>query len=306
MRKLTALIASTMLAFSLAACGGGGTSDIQEPSEVSSEDVAQTDDEEAVDEDAPEESSPAQEATIEETVLLDEAGVKVTAKSLESNWYGPQIKLLVENNSGKNLTVQSRNESINGYMCETMFSCDVDDGKKANDTLTFSENQLELSGVDSIAEMEFSLHIFDQDTWDAYYDSDPIVLKTSIAGSYEQAYDDSGEVAYDDNGVKIVVKGRSDDSSWLGPSVIVEVVNTRNDIITVQARNTSINGFMIEPFFSADVCPGKRVLDGITFASSDLEDNDIEEIESVELSFHVCDANSFDDIVDTGTVTINF
>lgn len=159
--------------------------------------------------------------------------------------------------------------------------------------------------MESVAEMQFSLHIFDSESWDTYYDSDLITLKTSLAGTYEQAYDDSGDVCYDDGGIKIVVKGLSADGPWLGPSVIVEVINSGDTDITVQARDVSINGFMISPFFSTDVCAGKRAVNGVTFASSDLEANSIDAIETVELSFHVFDMNSWDTIVDTDPVTIN-
>jgi hypothetical protein len=47
-------------------------------------------------------------------------------------------------------------------------------------------------------------------------------------------------------------------------------------------------------------------MDTITFMSSELEENGIETIESVELSFHVFDMSSWDTIVDTALVTINF
>lgn len=301
MKRAATLLMASMLAFSLVACGGGGGSEVQKPTEVSSEAGEQS--EEKTAEEKPTKTA---EATIEETVLLDDAGVKVTAKSLGSGWMGPELTLLIENNSGKTLTFQCRNSSVNGYMCENMMSCDVADGKKANDTLSFSANQLQLSGVENIAEMQFSLHVFDTNTWEDYYDSSLITLKTSIADSFEQTYDDSGDVCYDDGGIKIVVKGLSTADSWLGPSVIVEVINTSDTDITVQTRDVSINGFMISPLFSTDVGAGKRAVNGVTFASYDLEANGIETIESVELSFHVFDMHSWNDIVDTDTVTINF
>ncbi len=317
MKRAATLLMASILALSLVACGGG-KSELQKPAGVSTEASEQSEEkaeepaaedqksEEAEEKAAEEKPAKTAEATIEETVLLDDAGVKVTAKSLGSSWMGPELSLLIENNSGKALTFQCRNASVNGYMCDTMMSCDVADGKKANDTLDFSTNQLELSGVKDIAEMQFSLHIFDTDSWEDYYDSDSITLRTSIADSFEQEYDDSGDVCYDDGGVKIVVKGLSAEDSWLGPSVIVEVINSSDTDITVQARDVSINGFMIDPFYSTDVCAGKRAVSGVTFASSDLETNGIEAIENVELSFHVFEMSGWDTIVDTDPVTISF
>ena len=63
---------------------------------------------------------------------------------------------------------------------------------------------------------------------------------------------------------------------------------------------------MVDPFFSCDIAPGKHAIDTITFMSSDLEKNEIKSIESVELSFHIFDGDTWNDIVDTPVVTINF
>ena len=324
MKKAAVVLVSALLALTMGACVSREP-EIQKPTEVTTE-TEQAEPEPETEEpvttpepetdietepaDEPEtEPAPASaEATVDETVILDAAGVKVTVKSLDESdsWYGPSLKLLIENNSGQDLTVQCRNASVNGYMCETMMSTDVANGKKANDTLTFDADQLALSGVDAIGEMEFSLHIFDADTWDTYLDTDPIIVKTSLAGTFEQEYDDSGDVVYSSDGIYIIVKGLTDDASWLGSSIMVEVINATDSGITVQARDTSINGFMVSPFFSCDVCAGKRAIDDITFSSSELEDNDIETIEDVELSFHVFDLESWETIVDTDVVKVTF
>ena len=248
----------------------------------------------------------AETPTITETVLVDEPGVKITAKSLkDDSLFGPEIKLLIENNSGKDLTFQARNSSVNGYMISTMMSVDVADGKKANDAMTFSNSELEACGIDTIADMEFSFHIFTTEDWDTYLDTSVIQLKTSAAETYEYTYDDSGDIAYEKNEVKIVVKGLQDDSI-LGPGIVVYIENTGNKNITVQARTVSINGFMVDPLFSSDVLAGKRCVDSITFLSSDLEENEITEIETVELSFHIFNSENWNTIADTDTVTITF
>lgn len=56
------------------------------------------------------------EITIAETVLYEAEGVKITATGFEDGWMGPEIKLLIENNSEKNVLVTSEAVSANGYM----------------------------------------------------------------------------------------------------------------------------------------------------------------------------------------------
>lgn len=310
MKRILSFILALLLMLSLAGCSSSGGT-VQEPASVStggSDNVSTQPDEPAPGDAAPGETaqSESDDAVISETVLVDEAGVKITAKELENNLFGAAIKLLIENGSGKDLTFQSRNTSVNGYMIETMMSVDVVDGKKANDTLTFLRSELDACGIGTIADMEFSFHIFTTSDWDTYLDTDSIQLKTSAADSYPYTFDDSGHVVYDENGLKIVVKGLSEDTSIFGPGIIVYLENTGNENITVQTRDVSINGFMVDTLFSCDVLIGKHAVDSITFLSSALEDNEITEIKDVELSFHIFNAESWNTIADTETVTISF
>lgn len=302
MKKASIIILALILGISLASCGDYSIEDVKTPSDVvignDTEDTRQ--DEQA-------EPSVATEITITETVIVDKAGVKITVKNLDANsLFGPELKLLIENNSGKDLTFQCRNASVNGYMTEIMMSVDVANGKKANDSLTFMESELEMCGISAIADMEFSFHIFDTEDWETYFDTDTIKLKTSIADTYEYAYDDTGDLAYDGNNVKVIIKGLAEDASFFGPSVVVYIENNSGKNITVQTRDVSINGFMIDSIFSCDVVAGKRAVSTITFMDSDLEENEITNIEDVEFSFHIYDSDDWETIVDTDVVNIAF
>lgn len=297
MKRVLSLVIVALLILSFSACGSVSTGDLQEPSGISSNNGNSNENQTAT----------PQEATITETVLVDEAGVKITAKSLDTKGFmGPEIKLLIENNSGKDLTFQCRNASVNGYMVEPMMSVDVVNGKKANDSLTFMNSDLELCGITEIADMEFSFYIFTTADWEDYLETPLIQLKTSLADSYQYTYDDSGDVAYEGNGVKIVVKGLNEDMSIMGPSVVVYIENTGDKDVTVQARDVSVNGFMFDPIFSCDIGAGKHAVDTITFMSSDFEENGISAIETLELSFHIFDFDNWDTIVDTDVISLTF
>lgn len=130
-------------------------------------------------------------------------------------------------------------------------------------------------------------------------------LKTSAADSYEYTFDDSGDAVYDEGGVKIVVKGLSDSDSIFGPGIIVYAENNSGKDVTVQVRDVSVNGFMVDPIFSADVAAGKHAVDSITFMSNNLDENEIDKIKDVELSFHIFN-ELFGKSIDTDTVKISF
>ncbi len=300
MKRILAVILVTSLMSCFASCGVT-LDDVKEPTDVSTGDVVSKE----TDNNTTQEAD-SKDVSIEETTLVDEAGIKITAKSLKTDSFmGPELKLLIENNSGKNLTVQARNESVNGYMVTTYLSADVVDGKKANESITFSWTDLKACGITTIADIELSFHIFTTDDWETYLDTESISVKTSAAATYEYKFDDNGDIAYEGNDIKIVIKGLSEDS-LMGPSIVAYIENNGNKNITVQTRDVSVNGFMVDAIFSSEVVAGKRAIDTITFMSSDLEENEITDITNIELSFHIFDTDSWGTIVDTEVVTISF
>ena len=119
-----------------------------------------------------------QENTVSTTgkVLYEKGGIKITYTGLKQDDYSIDFKFLIENNSNTGITVQARDESINGYMVSGIMSEDVQPGKKANGELTYYNSTLEENGIKNIEELEFSFHIFDEETWDTIDDSKSIKL----------------------------------------------------------------------------------------------------------------------------------
>jgi len=244
--------------------------------------------------------------SIEEQVIYDANDIKVTATGIGKSMWGVEIKLVVENNSDTDVTIQDKNANVNGFMVSTTMSIDVAAGKKANDTLIIDNSSIEACGLEQIATIEFRLYIFDSDSWDDIALSDVITITTSQAEGYAQAYDDSGEVLVDYNGIKIVCKGLSEEDSWWGPGVILYVENNSNKDITIQVRDASINGFMMDPTISEDVIIGKKSICDISFLASELEDNGITSIEDIEFYFNIFDMETWDDVFDSDIITLHF
>ncbi len=253
------------------------------------------------------ESKEESKVNVEEQTLLDQDGIVITLKSLEQDGlFGPALKVLIENNSEKLITVQTRDSSINGIMADTIFSSDIAPNKKGNDEITFMQSDLEQAGISMIQDIELKFHIFDSDTMDGIIDSDLISIKTTADPKYEQAYDDSGEMVLEEKGFKIVMKRVDSEESFWGADVYVYIENNTDEDATIQARDVSINGFMIDPIFSSDVSAGKKAYDAITFLESDLSDNDISIIDEMELSFHIFQADGWDAIFDSPKISVTF
>jgi len=251
-------------------------------------------------------AAPKEDPTIESTVIYDEGGVKVTAKSLNTGgMLGPELNVLIENGTDRNLTIQAQYATVNDYMISTIFSADVPAGKKANDSIVFEEWSLEDAGVEKIAEIELYLSIFETDTLDDYAKSGKITIPTSVAGSYTQQVDRSGKKVLDVGGITVICKG-IDPDGFLGPEIMFLIENGTNKDITVQADAVSVNGFAIDPIFSSDVLSGKRVVDSMTIMESDMEKNDINTISEIEFSLVIFESDTFEDIIKSEPITLNF
>ena len=106
-----------------------------------------------------------------EKIIFDNNGIKITYKGIESDWIGQVVKLKIENTSEKDYTVQVRDVSVNGYMIDPIFSCDIKSGKTANDKISFLESDFEENNIEKIDNIELYFHVFNYDDWDDDFDS---------------------------------------------------------------------------------------------------------------------------------------
>ena len=248
----------------------------------------------------------AQDAiTIEEQLLVDQEGLKITAKeyTVDPIW-GPGLKLLIENDSDKNYGVSCNALIVNNYMVSDLFSKSVAPGKKANETINFLSADLKNAGIDTPGQIEIYFHVFDADSYETLFDPEGVTIKTSAYDSMDVIKLDDGQELYNEDGLRIVGKYVDENSLW-GTAVLLYIENNTGKNVGVQASDMSINGFMVTPFFSSTVYDGKMALDDITIMQSDLEANDIETVEDVELKFHIFDVDSYSTIKDTDPITFS-
>ena len=246
-----------------------------------------------------------QDVTLAETVLFDQDGIRITATGLSTDsLFGPELNLLVENDSAQNIVVQPNYCMVNGYMMDGLLSADVAAGKKANDTLDFLSNALARCGIETITDIELDLVVSDGDSWQTLYETGPVILQTSAAGQYTQTYDDSGEEIYNQNGIRVVAKSVNDDLFGMGIKFYLE--NNTDKTVIVNADNVSVNGYMMTDLFYSDLAPRSHAVDTLTLLGSELEDNHIDTITDAELSLQITDADYYQTIDSTAPITLHF
>lgn len=174
-----------LLAATLSGCGGEKTNvgdETQQVTETEKETEERTEEE-------TEDVAFNTEGIIEETVLIDENNIKVTATELNYTKYDAELSIVIENNSDKDLNFSSYAcKSINGYMMHSgYFEVDVAAGKKANEVLQFRLKELQTYGITEIADIQLGIVTEDDDYNEVKYD--PKQIKTALADSYDYETD---------------------------------------------------------------------------------------------------------------------
>ncbi len=243
--------------------------------------------------------------TIEEQVLLEKDGIKITAKEYVTDpIWGDGITVLVENSGTVSTTVTVDNLIINNYMISNLFSCTVAAGKKATETISFVSTDLEAADIINVGLVEIYFSAYDSDTFDTFFKSDACVIKTSAFDTVGATADTSGTELYNKDGIRIIGKSVNEDG-FLGAEILLYIENNSGKNVTVSCDDLSVNGYMMTSLFASTVYNNKMAFDGITVLSSDLEENGIESIEEVELTFRLYDPDTYETISETEPISFS-
>ena len=240
--------------------------------------------------------------TIEQGVVYNDNGVVITAVEYTEDWGMEGIKFLIENNSDKSITVGTNAVIVNGYMISDLFVAEVAAGMKTNETLDLLTSQLNAAGITTVGQVEIYFHLYDSETWKKIADSDCVLIKTSEYDNMDTEADTSGNVLYEEGGIKIIGKYVDENSFW-GKSIVLYIENNTDKNMIIQAEDVSINGFTVTSLFSCTVYANRKAYDDITLLSSDLEKNGITSVDEVSLKFEIMDENYSNK---TTTKTIQF
>ena len=303
-KKIMALIMAAAMAVPMAACGGAkeaetaasGKTDNETKAPVEDEDTKKAEETKENKEDKKDVKVPEFEktATIEETVMVDEDNVKITATSLEYSGYSADLNITIENNSDKNLKFISGSlgyscNEINGYMFSGGYlNEEVEAGKKCNASISFSTDELLAYGITELADIKVGIQISDDDYNRTY--SGPRQVKTSAADGYDYSKDtyfegvENGTLAalgqatvdyysdaelYSQNGVRIISEALLTNSDG-DKSLFVEVVNDSESSVEGVIGNLVVNDIMVSygSYTVGTINPGAKSVLSVDLSST--------------------------------------
>ena len=283
--RAVAILTAACLALGLWGCGGDA------PDEDAAVEEAALEQEAEPQEEAPKETPPR----IDETVLIDEGGVRISAVSLQTESQlsaqgNSSLKLRLENSTEQNVSLNIRNVSVNGYMTPSVLVTSLDPGSSNELSLPLRHEDLVPNGISQIADIEFAVSATFTDGYGDPFQETKLSVYTSAMGSYVQQYDDGGEILYTDDTLTIISKGVRDETSGSGlhmVSLVVEVINNREDDIYLTPHTVMLNNEKYLPGSSITVCAGKRAIGAIDLRDSkgELEKHGASGITSLSIGF---------------------
>ena len=231
----------------------------------------------------------------------------ITLTDIDSdNIWGYTINAVMENKSAdKTYMFAVETASINGVQADPFFATEISPGKKANESISFSD--MEEYGITDFTDIELVFHVYDSEDWMA----DDVARETVHVYPYgeENAVRfirepaDTDRVLINNDIASVIVTDIEEDAIW-GYTLNLFLENKTSANIMVSVEEASVNGFMLDPFFASEVTSGKCEFTSMSWSDSSLEENGITNVEEIELLLHIYDADDWmaDDYVNERVV----
>lgn len=239
----------------------------------------------------------SQKTTIEQQEIYNDKGIIITAVEYVDK---DGIKFTIENTTDKSLTVASDFIIDNCNVLDNLYA-EVAAQSKKNETVTFSSLE-KYTGDKTIQQIEMYFRIYDSSTYEDFLTQQYYIIKTSNYGEITNGNLLDGQTIYEDEQIKVVQKEVDTNSFW-GVECSLVVINKTDHDIVVSCGSSKINDYSIDGTLYVALKPQKMSYESLTFYSSELEENDITDIQNITLSFHITNLNTFD-YIDTDYVNI--
>ena len=242
----------------------------------------------------------------EQKKLYEDENLSVSVKGIDYTAVsGPQLQLTIENRSNKEIVAQSPYSIVNGYMITPELNGKIAAAKSADCSLTLPYFKLAIANITSIKKIEFAVRLVDAKTYNPITTTDLITVDTSAKQDEEAECDESGQVAYDDNDIKIIFKGVNIDRAYSdGAELMVYMYNGTDQKIAVRAKDVVVNGYTMTSAMNSTILPNKHAVDVVTFYKLDMDEHDIVDIDSIKVSFTIKDADNWETIDSTDMISV--
>ena len=304
MKRFVCMLVALSLVL-LASCAGKDIPDVQKQDSGAEEVISEKESEETEEKVEKEIYTLDETPTIEEKVIVDEKGIRITALKLDySGSFGPRIDMLVENNTNRDVMIQSRDSSINGAVVESNFTFDIAAGDSKNEDIRFAKADMELYGIKAIETFEFGILISDAGNWETIVSVDAITVETSAEKTEHDHFAGFEDVLYENGGVKICVNKTRKPSTLIGTELTVGFENNTERDLKIKASDVVLDNAAVSSAFSAIVPAGKTVIKEMTFSEWELKSLNVHDVKKITLNFIMTDPETKETVFETEEITV--
>ena len=223
--------------------------------------------------------------------------------------FGPELKVYIENKSeDKTYAVSIEHATINGIQADSLIymGTEVAAQKKANETIEIEEWDLEAYSIDKLTDIRLQFSVFDSESWEDITSADVHVYPygEENAETYVREAKETDKVLVDNEFVKVTAIGAEMNEEYERYEVSLYMENKTDAQVIFDAENVSVNGYMLEPYWSTPLSPKVVGFSIMSWYSDELEENDISEVEEIEFELNAYDYDSYEDYAKE-TVVIN-
>ena len=239
------------------------------------------------------------ENAADDRVIVDNSECVFVVTGTDDSSRGYTVEVRCENRGSRTLMFSLSECSVNGWMVDPFWAEEVSAGNRSNSKIVFDRDDLDRCGITSVDEIEFGLHIYDSDDWEA----DPVVsddytlyptgLGPGRIDIPQRTAKEGEQVIIDNNRCSFIIES-VDPDGIMGYTLTCYLENKTDDELMFSWDDVAVNGTMIDPFWAASVEDGKRAYAEISFFNSDFEENGIDSVEKIEFRLRVYDSDDWD------------
>ena len=238
-----------------------------------------------------------EEIVFPETVIAETDDCTFKIVSIDTDMFGYTLKVYMENKSSVTQMFSMSDVTVNNYMCDPFWACEVSAGLKQNSEVTFSYTDLERNGITTPTKIEFKLTIYDSEGWDA---KEFFAETCTIYPQGEDKYVDDGgytaqegdTVLVDNENCTVIVTGYENNEIW-GFEMHLYILNKSDKSLTFAANGLTVNDLMLDPWWYTSVAAGMRSHCYITWMG-DLETYEVGEVTKINFQLSATDPTSLD------------
>lgn len=254
------------------------------------------------------------EISVDETVLVDDNGIKITAVGVELDEESNVcVQLKIENNTDNDVTVYASSGSVNG--CDIIPSIyggllDIGAHEEIETLLGYLRYDLQIHGITDINYMEVSFRISDTDGnfLDNCWYTTSVRMNTIENIVTNENCDIGPAIVYDNNGVTISILGiyNNEDTGCSDVAIYIENYNTYG--ISVESSYIEANGCESCSEFNRYIKPEDTKLEFIEIDKEFFSKNGFKTVDDIKTTFNIVEVydTGYEPLGDTGEILVKF